>query len=146
MDEIKNTLESMNIDAYRSESGLNSLVRILNIKPRPKGKRDIVAALSRFYNKPGAAAELFNRLSAYEKAILTSVVQWGYRVNRDELESIAETHNFGVKSAYSSNTSREHYFPKDSLLYAIFLDGSVPEKFRQYFTEVIPPYIVTFKP
>lgn len=150
IDFLFNALDNMTLAGYSSASGANltSLVQILDIKPRPKSRADAVAALYRFYSDEGSIIKLFNMLSKYEKALLTCIVQSKYNPLEEDMRVIADAYKIKESTGFYSYSSsiKVKYFPKDSLLFAFFVNGFVPETFKAYLEKVIPPYSRAFVP
>jgi len=145
------TLNSMSLSSYRSEDNdgkLMTLVRLLDIKPRPKSKVETVSALYRFYTDSESIAMICAGLTKYEKALLTCIVQSKYSPLEDDIKMIADVHGIKKKSGYYSydNNYKSRYFPKGSVLFALFVDDTVPDVFKAYLDRVTPPYVREFFP
>jgi len=141
--EISNSLDSLTLDSYGHSMNLKKLARLVGIKPVPKRKAEIIQVLSEAYEEEGFPEKLYGKLSSYEKALLTCIVQSQYQPMRSELQEIANSHDFKIGSSWYS--SYQFFFPKDSMLYAFFIDGYPPQLFRDYFASIIPAYEVQFQ-
>jgi len=149
-DPLLSALEGMTLgysSNYDNDGTLTTLVRLLGIKPKTKSKANTVDALYRFYSDQGSIATLYKKLSKYEKELLTCIVQSDYWPLEEDIEQIAEA--YGTKknmSYYYSFDYKTKYFPKGSPLFALFVNGSVPDGFKAYLDTVTPLYVRKFSP
>ena len=143
MDNLLTSLESTNLQGY-GESTLEILMRVFGIKSTGVRKAEAVAILYHIYSDENNAAKLFQQLTAYEKAVLTCIVQSKYKPLREDLRKIADKYEFNVQS--NSYSYRENFIPKDSKLRGFFVYGQIPDVFKGYLEKVIPPYVRVFRP
>ena len=149
MDILRQTLENMGYLGYDSVGTLTNLMKVLEIRPAGKKKADAVEILHRFYSSQESAAILLEKLNAYEKALLTCIVQSKYRPLDSDMAEIAKQYNFkgDSKSYYfSSDDYKSKYFAKDSKLHGFFIKNEVPQAFKDYLDKAIPPYVIAFLP
>ena len=154
MDTLMLKLESMSLDGgYGSSDSLRGLLKL--IYPftegiyKPTRKADIVKLLYTFYSDPESAQMLYNKLSKYEKALLCCTVQSNYKPLVEDFAALAKVHKFEPEKPkryyyYSSSMSIDSYYPKNGLLGAFFVKGSIPPVFKAYLDAVTPPYVRNF--
>ncbi|MDR2855691.1 MAG: helicase-associated domain-containing protein [Methanomicrobiales archaeon] len=143
MDLLTN-LEKTNLQGY-DNSNLMSIMRMVGIKPTGIKKAEAVVILYHFYSDPNSAATLFQQLDDYEKELLTCIVQSKYRPLEEEIKEIAKKYGYNQVS-FSFYSRLDRFFPKDSKLYAFFVNGQIPDAFKEYLEGVIPPYVRLFPP
>ena len=142
--DLRANLAAMTYQGY-GDTNLEALMRLFDIKSAGVKKAEAVAILYDIYSDANSAAKLFEQLSTYEKALLTCIVQSNYLPFIEELREIAATYAFDVKSS-SYSSFRENFNLKDSKLPAFFVNGQVPDVFKEYLEKVIPPYVRVFAP
>ncbi|MCL1914734.1 MAG: hypothetical protein FWG10_12875 [Eubacteriaceae bacterium] len=146
MDAIREALEGL---PYAGSSwagiSLSQLFKAATGRSASKRKTtEIVNILYKFYTTPNIGERLYTSLNEYEKDILTSIVNNNYSPLGDELEMIADEHNF--KPIENSFNFKEMYFPKGSKLYAFFIgDRFVAPFIKQYLQNAIPKHRRAFK-
>ena len=144
MDHLRTKLEEMSYQSY-SSTDLIDLMRTVGIKSGGIRKEQAVEMLYEFYSNPNSAAKLFQQLNSYEKELLIYIIQSKYSPSNEKLAEIAKKYEFNKKS-YSYGDYQAQFFPKNSKLYAFFVNYEVPEVFKNYLEKMIPLYPLTFHP
>ena len=146
MDILRLTLESMTYQG--SGWTLAELLQVLKIKTGMLRKAQAVDLLYKFYSNPDSADILYQRLSKYEKALLTCIVHSEYYPLTEDIKAIAEKFQFekNIRDYYYTFRSdyKDRYFPKGSALYGFFIGNEVPQIFMDYLERTIPPYVHVF--
>ena len=155
MDYLKTSLENMSLDSYYSDSdGLKGLLKLVYPyacrSSKPTRKADIVAFLYNFYSDPQSIERLYKGLTKYEKALMQCIVQSDYRPLAEDIAELAKEYNFKPEKPkyyyYSSSSTIDIYYPKNTLLRALFVNGSIPETVADYLGKITPPYVRQFLP
>ena len=134
-------LESMNLDSSNYNGGsLKELLKLVypftDGVSKPARKADIIKLLHAFYSDSESAQRLYDRLSKYEKALLCCTVQSNYKPLREDFAELAKAHKFEPEKQrnyyyYSSSSmSKSTYYPKNGLLGAFYVNGSIPPCLR----------------
>jgi len=145
MDEdLLTNLEKTTFQGY-GNTCLEGLMRLIGFKSSGLRKAEVVSILYHFYSDPNSAAKLFQQLDDYEKAVLTCIVQSKYRPLEEDLKEITKKYGFNQIPRSFFNLLY-NYFPENSKLYAFFVNGYIPEAFKNYLETVIPPHVRAFQP
>lgn len=90
-DPLYRALDNTSYNGYVRDGGSNltSLVRTVNIRPRPKTRADTVNALYHFYTNKDSIVKIYDSLNKYEKALLTCIVQSNYYPLESDIRTIA---------------------------------------------------------
>ena len=148
-------LESMNLDTSNYNGGsLKDLLKLVypftDSVSKPTRKAGIIKLLHTFYSESESAQRLYDRLSKYEKALLCCTVQSNYKPLTEDFAALANAHKFVPEKQrhyyYSSRNSKSIYYPKNSLLGAFYVNGSIPPVFKAYLNAITPPYVRNFIP
>ena len=145
----------MSLDSYYSDSdGLKGLFKLVHPYARksstPTRKADIIAFLYDFYSDTQSVERLYKGLTKYEKALMQCIVQSKYQPLAEDLIELAKEYNFKPEKSrhyyYYSSNSIAAYYPKDSLINAFFVNGSIPVTVEAYLEKITPPYVRQFIP
>ena len=137
---IQNRLLKINLDGYGNNVGLKNLASIAGIKKPPTRKLEIIEALCDYYENPSTPKQIYEKLTSYEKDLVTCIIHRRYKPLTEDLAQVAKQHNFKEKSSSWYGTSFKNYFPNKSPLYIIFPDNYIAPYFKEYLDKIVPPY------
>jgi len=140
LDNLRLSLEGLTVDR------LKDLMQVTKIKTSLYRKSELVDILYKFYSNPESPAYLYKQLNAYERELMTCIVQSKYRPIDADIADIAKAHKIEPeKWSYGSGYNWK-YVRKGSPLNGFFVDGAVPPLFKAYLEKVTPPYVRRFLP
>lgn len=137
MNELIELFEKMTVD------NLSYVLKALGIKATGKIKAKKIQLLLDFYSDKEGIKNIWESLNAYEKELLTCIVQSDYHPDRNDLDKIVKKHSVTIK--YRSYYNRNGYFEEGSKLSAIVIERQVPQCIRLELAKIIPRYQPKFE-
>jgi len=137
LNELKELFEKMTVD------NLSYVLKALGIKATGKIKSEKIRILLDFYSNKECIKNIWESLNAYEKELLTCIVQSDYHPDSADLDKIVKKHSVKLKGYSYYNRSR--YYEEGSKLNAIVIERRVPRCIRLELAKLIPKYKPEFE-
>ena len=139
MENIESILSTLKVE------DLKRLKKKANIKMSDTTAYNLSMRLLEYYSKPNFVKDLFQNLSAFDKDILTCIVQNFYIPYKEDFNMIFKKYKITKKV---ENNTKECYaescFSDESLARVLYIGESIPECLRKELNSLIPAINIRF--